>query len=166
MAQRYTRTMVRSRLRIHLTCLMAVVLALLAGEMSIDSSQGTPSNLPSPLEGYLSTTVRPSASERKRLMNGRPIAKLLDADESKEVAVFGGVWIDAPLRWYLEAMEDIDRVERDGAFTLTKRISAPPRLDDLDQLRLSEEDVEDLRSCRIGDCQFETRRERASGAPD
>ena len=154
MVQRYTGTMVRSRLRIHLTCLMAVALALLASEMSIDSSQGGPSNLPSPLEGYLSATVRPSASERKRLMNGRPIAKLLDADERKEVAVFGGVWIDAPLRRYLEAMEDIERVERGGAFTLTKRISAPPRLDDFTQLRLSAEDVEDLRSCRIGDCQL------------
>ncbi len=42
MAQRYTGTMVRSRLRIHLTCLMAVALALLASEMSIDSSQGSP----------------------------------------------------------------------------------------------------------------------------
>ena len=154
MVQRYTGTMVRSRLRIHLTCLMAVALALLASEMSIDSSQGGPSNLPSPLEGYLSATVRPSASERKRLMNGRPIAKLLDADERKEVAVFGGVWIDAPLRRYVEAMDDIETLERRGAFTVTKRIGAPPRLDDFTQLRLSAEDVEDLRSCRIGDCQL------------
>ena len=87
-------------------------------------------------------------------MNGRPITKLLDADETKEVAVFGGVWIDAPLRRYVEAMEGIETFERGGAFTLTKRISAPPRIDDFAQLRLSDEDVNDLRSCRIGDCQL------------
>ena len=137
-----------------MACCLAVALGLLASEVSIDSSQGDASIFPSPFEGYLSTTVRPSASERKRLMNGRPITKLLDADESREVAVFGGVWIDAPLRRYVEAMEGIEKFERGSAFTLTKRISAPPRLDDFAQLRLSDEDVRDLRSCRIGDCQL------------
>jgi hypothetical protein len=64
------------------------------------------------------------------------------------------VWIDAPLRQYVEAMEGIEKFESGGAFTLTKRISAPPSLDDFAQLRLSDEDVNDLRSCRIGDCQM------------
>jgi hypothetical protein len=114
-------------------------------------SQGS-SGLPPVLDSYLATTVRPTAAERKRLMSGGPITKLLDADASKEVAVFGAVWINAPARRYVEAVEDIENFEKGGGFRLTKRISSPPTLGDFDQLRLPEEDVRDLRSCRVGDC--------------
>ena len=81
------------------------------------------------------------------------MTKLLDADASKEVAVFGAVWINAPVRRYVEAVSDIERFERGGGFTVTKRISMPPRLDDFSALRLPDEDLDDLRSCRVGDCE-------------
>ena len=87
-------------------------------------------------------------------MSGGPITKLLEADASKEVAVFGAVWINAPVRRYVDAVNDIENFEKGGGFNLTKRISSPPRLEDFAQLRLPEDDVKDLRSCRIGDCQL------------
>jgi hypothetical protein len=37
---------------------------------------------------------------------------------------------------------------------VTKRISSAPRLEDFDALALPDEDVADLRSCRIGDCEL------------
>jgi len=129
----------------------AVVLELLASRMSVESSQGGSFTLAS-LNSYLSTTVRPTAAETRALMNGGPITKLLDADASKEVAIFGAVWINAPIRRYVEAVKDIEKFEKGGGFTLTKLISSPPRLDDFAQLRLPEDDVKDLRSCRGGDC--------------
>ena len=81
------------------------------------------------------------------------MTKLLDADESKEVAVFGAVWIDAPIRRYADAVKDIENFERGGGFKVTKRVSSPPRLDDFAQLQLPADDVADLRTCRVGDCQ-------------
>ena len=50
-------------------------------------------------------------------------------------------------------MKDIENFERGGGFKVTKRISAPPRLEDFAQLRIPEEDLDDLRSCRVGDCE-------------
>jgi hypothetical protein len=97
--------------------------------------------------------VRPSTAERKLLLSGNPITKLLDADASTEVAVFGAVWISAPIRQYVELLKDIERFERGGGFRLTKRISSPPRLEDFIQLRLPPDDIADLRSCRAGDCE-------------
>jgi hypothetical protein len=35
---------------------------------------------------------------------------------------------------------------------VTRRISSPPRLEDFSELRLPDEDIDDLRSCRVGDC--------------
>ena len=119
---------------------------------AIAGSQGRSAALSPRLDSYLSTTVRPSAAERKLLINGGPITKLLDADASKEVAVFGAVWIDAPVRRYVDAVEDIENFEKGGGFKLTKRISSPPALADFAQLRLPEDDVRDLRSCRVGAC--------------
>ena len=80
------------------------------------------------------------------------MTKLLAGDESKEVAVFGAVWIEAPIRRYADAVRDIENFERGGGFKITKRISSPPQLNDFAQLELPDDDVADLRTCRIGDC--------------
>jgi hypothetical protein len=36
---------------------------------------------------------------------------------------------------------------------VTKRISSPPTLKDFSQLRLPDEDLQDLRTCKVGDCE-------------
>ena len=120
----------------------------------LEAAQSAMSRWPQRLESYLSSVVRPTSSERKQLLSGNPITKLLDFDASKEVAVFGAVWIHAPIRRYVDLIEDIENFERGGGFRVTKRISMPPRLEDFSQLRLSPEDVADLRSCRVGDCEL------------
>ena len=144
---------IRPPRKIGLSSFLSISLGLLAIS-AIASSQERPAALSSQLDSYLSTTVRPSTAERKLLMNGGPVSKLLDADASKEVAVFGAVWIDAPVRRYVEAVADIENFEKGGGFILTKRISSPPALADFSQLRLPEDDVRDLKSCRVGDCQL------------
>jgi hypothetical protein len=144
----------RSYSRIGFAFSLAVACALFSLGISLESFQASSSTLPSRLEGYVRTAVRPTASERKLLAAGGPIAKLLDADASKEVAVFGAVWINAPAGAYVEAAKDIESFEKGGRFKLTKRISAPPRLEDFAAMRLREDDVKDLRFCRVGDCQL------------
>jgi hypothetical protein len=68
--------------------------------------------------------------------------------------VFGAVWIAAPIRRHVEAVKDIENFEQGGAFRVTKRISTPPRLEDFGELRLPDEDLSDLRTCRVGDCEL------------
>lgn len=134
-----------------LMCVTAAILVLTAAP--VETGQMSASPLPAQLESYLTSAVQLTGDERKRLMAAGPVTKLLDADESKEVAVFGAIWIDAPIHRYVEAVKDIESFERGGGFTITKKISAPPRLADFAALRLPEEDVDDLRTCRIGDCE-------------
>jgi hypothetical protein len=87
-------------------------------------------------------------------MAGAPITKLLDSDPSREVAVFGAVWIKASPARYVEAVKDIENFERGRAFRVTKCISSRPRLEDFAQLTLPDDDVGDLKSCRVGDCEI------------
>ena len=129
-----------------------LALVVVTGAQPTETSPRSGAVFPSRLESYLATVVRPTPAERRRLLEGSPIARLMNADESTEVAVFGAIWINAPVRRYAEAVQDIENFERGGGFTVTKRISAVPRLEDFAQLHLPKEDVADLRTCRVGDC--------------
>jgi hypothetical protein len=109
---------------------------------------------PARLEQYLTNTAKVTGYERTRLLGGAPITKLLPADASKEVAIFGAIWVNAPIGRYVEAVKDIENLERGGGYRVTRRISTPPKLEDFNQMHLTKEDVSDLRSCRVGDCEL------------
>jgi hypothetical protein len=131
----------------------ALCVAILFVSAASAPSQSSADRLPSRVEEYVAAHVKLTPQERKTLGEGNPVTKLLDTDKSEEVAVFGAIWIGAPIRRYVDAVTDIENFERGGSFTVTKRISSPPRLEDFAQLRLSADDVQDLRSCRVGDCE-------------
>jgi hypothetical protein len=88
------------------------------------------------------------------LLAGAPVTKLLDADPAKEVAVFGAVWIDAPIPRYVAALNDIENFEKGGGFRATRKVSEPARLEDFADLTLPPDDLKDLRSCKVGDCEL------------
>jgi hypothetical protein len=98
-----------------------------------------PTALPGRFERLLTHVVRPTVAERKLLLDGAPMTKLLDGDPSKEVSVFGAVWIDAPRERYAAGLKDIERFESGRAFHITRKISDPSTLADFAELRLPEE---------------------------
>ena len=127
------------------------VLPLLLLAVSMAETQARA--FPAQLDRYLTDTVKLTAAERQRLFNGEVVTRLLPADENKEVAILGATWINAPMHAYIEAVSDIESFERGGGFKITRRISAPPRLDDFRDLQVTDEDLRDLRRCRVGDCE-------------
>jgi hypothetical protein len=134
---------------------VALAASLSVGLLTGVSSTGRQETLlPSAFDTYLTNNVRLSASERNALLSGDPVTKLLDSDASKEVAVFGAVWIKASPTLYVQQVADIEHFERGGAFRITKRISDPPKAEDFAQLELPDDDIEDLRNCRVGDCEL------------
>lgn len=108
--------------------------------------------LPGRLGDYAARVAKLTAAQQKQLVDGQPVTQMLDADPSKEIAVFGAVWINAPIASYVSAAKDIETFESGGTFLITKRISTPPRLDDFASMRLPAEDVADLQKCKVGSC--------------
>jgi len=100
----------------------------------------------------LSTLVDFTPEETATLKAGQAVSKLLPSDPDYEVAVAGAVWINAPIKAYIEAMKDIERLEHGHGFLVTKRISDPPRPEDFAALELTDFDLEQLKECRVGDC--------------
>src|SRR5207342_2976772 len=110
-----------------------VVLAVVTG------AQRGPASLPDRLETYIASSVKLTAAQRGQLLAGQPVTQLLEADPSREVAIFGAVWIAAPASRYIAALRDIEQFEKGENFLATERISSPPRLEDFDALRLPPE---------------------------
>ena len=129
-----------------------LALTLLALLLLGTTGSGLQARFPALLDKYLEHTARLSPAEREQLMAGQPVTRLLDADESKEVAVLGAVWIASPIHRYVEAIKDIENMEKGGGFKVTKRISATPTIRDFDGLRIPDEDLVDLRTCQVGNC--------------
>jgi len=134
---------------------LAIVLVLLASQApALPQQSQRATALPERLDRYLTATIKPTSIQRSQLLAGAPLAKLLDADPSKEVAVFGAIWVNAPRERYVEAMKDIEHFESGGSFIVTKRIDSPPRIENFAALRLTDEDFSDLKRCRVGDCEL------------
>jgi hypothetical protein len=113
---------------------------------------GAQPSLPARLASFLTEEAHATPQDRQTLLAGNPLIKLLDGDPSKEIAVFGAVWVNAPPGLYVEQVKNIEQFERGGAFHVTKRINDPPSADDFAALTISDQDVEDLKDCKLGDC--------------
>ena len=129
-------------------------IAVMAALTVAAAAQGGPASLPERLEAYIASSVKLTAAQRGQLLAGQAITQILDADPSREVAIFGAVWINAPAARYIAALRDIEQFEKGENFLATKRISSPPRLDDFDALRLPPDDIADLKTCRVGNCEL------------
>jgi hypothetical protein len=116
------------------------------------SPSAVTAELPPVLESYISKYVSLSPAERAALMNGGPSIKLLAGDQSKEVSVFGAIWIAASPADYVRLVRDIEKFENGGPVRITKKISNPPRPADFDAFTLPPQDLDALRTCRVGDC--------------
>ena len=92
----------------------AAVVSLLWSIASVGGRQ-TPA-LPPRLGEYIKTHVMLTPEERTQLLAGQPVTKLLEADPSREVAVFGAVWINAPMSRYIAAVKDIEKFEKGEQF--------------------------------------------------
>jgi hypothetical protein len=125
-----------------------ILFALAAAHPGTATGQAGP---PAKLSG-LSDLVQFTSPEIQALEGGQVVSKLLATHSDLEVAVAGAVWINAPVNEGVRAMKDIEHLERGNGFQITKRISNPPRLEDFSALELPEDDIKDLRKCRLNDC--------------
>jgi hypothetical protein len=130
------------------------VLLLAALAAATPSARQATDRFPATLEAYFANSLKLTGAERKTLIGGGPVTRILEGDPGKEVGVFGAIWIDARADAYVRRVNDIENLEKGAAFRITRRLSDPPRLSDFDQMTVPPEDAKDLASCRVGDCEI------------
>lgn len=99
---------------------------------------------------FLKTIGGFSDKDLAKLDDGAVISTTLDSGVKNELALMGAVRIKGTIESFLEIYQDIETFE--AALGTAKKLSAPPRMSDLQGLEFSKGDVKDLRNCKVGDC--------------
>ena len=110
---------------------------------------------PSPIDPF--AFFRPSltitADDRSRMDEGDPVAHVI-ASKDPEVGVWAAVRVNIDGDRLVSWMHRIEELKKSTYVLAIGRFSDPPRLDDLADLSLDEEDVSDLAACRPAHCDF------------
>lgn len=104
------------------------------------------------LDHFLGEYIGLDESEIQDVREGRIVAKPLPSSDGREIAVFGIAKVDFTAEFYREQFHDIERLKKNRSVPEVGRFGEPPALSDLDGLSVPQEDLEDLRRCRVDDC--------------
>jgi hypothetical protein len=100
---------------------------------------------------FFEPTVVVSPAEQQRLDRGETIVHVLPGSDG-HIAVFAAARLNATPERMLERMQQIEQLKKSRFVPVVRRFSKPPVLEDLADLVLDEDDLDDLRRCRVGDC--------------
>lgn len=131
---------------------LVVVLAAAAGASMLSGPAATRAAAPATVEEVLARQLSLTRAQIDTVRSGQPVVVAVPPRVNREIAVAGAVRIAAPASRVVAAVRDIERLERGGGFLATRRFSSPPTMTDVATLRLPDQDVRALRSCRIGRC--------------
>jgi hypothetical protein len=107
---------------------------------------------PSPeLVSFLRRNLAFSTTDFAQLRQNKVVAKVVKTNQH-EVAAFGIVCIHAPKALFLEQYRDIVNYKKGKAVPQVGKFSAPPRLEDLQGLTLERQDIDALKTCKVGHC--------------
>jgi hypothetical protein len=106
-----------------------------------------PARVPAILQGLGLTTADYGAIAR-----GRPVSKSLRAGDRREVAAGGAIRIPVPAEFFLQRFVDIVSFKQSRFVTQIGKFGGIPQVDDLSRLTLDAGEIDELKTCRPGDC--------------
>ncbi len=88
------------------------------------------------------------------LQQGETVVKLLPPQDKREVAVSGLVSLQVPAEVFLQSFRESMIRKSNPAILEIGSFSSQPTLDDLRDLTIESREIEDLKTCVVGDCQL------------
>jgi len=129
---------------------IALSLLLLAGGM-----RSTASEQVLVLDKFLQEDVRLEAGQIDSVHHGKAVAIVIDSPNPDEVFVFGIVHVKARPESYLEFANDFDALRKLPSYLGVQKFSRPPQSSDLGEFTIDREDLQELKSCKPGDCEVQ-----------
>lgn len=100
---------------------------------------------------WLRPVVTMDAASHARLDRGEVIVRVLPAVDG-ELAVFAAARLNADSDMLGTWAESIAQLKKSAYVLMVQRFSDPPAFEDLRSMALDDDDLEDVRRCRMGDC--------------
>jgi hypothetical protein len=151
---------------------IAIGLALLACVLSAAIPARTRHDVPSVTQ-FLREVIKLEAAQLAAAERGEPVVQVLETHDVRDVAVFGIVAVNASREDYVRHLGDFQQSLRTPTRARLGIFSAPAVLGDVQPVSFEKQDVEDLRKCQPGKCDFKLpaaemrrMRDRVNGAAD
>lgn len=113
---------------------------------------------PEDTSAFLRTHFRFSPGELRELAQGRAAVRALDTTDGREIAIAGTVRVPIPPAEYVRQLRDIVAFKRHEAVQQIGIFHNPPRASDMAGLTLDRDHLDDLRKCRVDDCDVQLSR--------
>ena len=97
------------------------------------------------------------------IRSGKAVAKVVESRTPDEVFVFGAVYVEASPESYLELASDVDALRKLPGYLAIQSFSDPPQLSDLEGFTLENQDIEELKNCKVGHCNVQLPTEAMEG---
>lgn len=93
-----------------------------------------------------------SKTDLAALDQGKIVTKLPTTSDKRELAALGVVRLNVSKEFFLEKFMDIESFKKGEIVLQIRKLSKPPRLEDLRELTLETEHVTALKNCKVGNC--------------
>jgi len=127
---------------------------LVALTLAIVPTRGGAQAMPASLTQFLLQTIKLSPDELSAATSGKPVVKLLDSADRREIAVFGIVSVAVPRAFYVRRAGDFGSSLRSPSRPRFGIFSDPATLADVAGLVVPHDDVQDLAKCKPGACKL------------
>jgi hypothetical protein len=97
------------------------------------------------------------------IRSGKAVAKVVESRTPDEVFVFGAVYVEASPESYLELASDVDALRKLPGYLAIQSFSDPPKLSDLEGFTLENQDIAELKNCKVGHCEVQLPTEAMEG---
>lgn len=108
---------------------------------------------------FFKNNVKLEDSEIQKIEQGQVVTKVLESgDKSLGMLVFGAVYVDAPIAKFAAAVRDIQGLLKNKVYLQVQafsQIGSPPKPSDFEKLSLDKKDIDELKTCKIGDCDIQ-----------
>ncbi len=107
---------------------------------------------PARLTQFLRQSIGLDSAQLVAVEGGKPVVKVLETENKRDVAVFGIITADVPRAFYLVRMRDFQNSLRAPTRNRFGIFNDPATLADVQDVTIDSEDVADVKRCRPGDC--------------
>jgi len=127
-----------------------VLLALIAAAAPPGSSQSNRD-----LQTFFRQDIGLSQDQINAIQSGQPVAIALPSRTPAEVFLFGAIYIHAAPESYAQFARDFDRRRELPSYWALGVFSSPPQASDLKDFSFDADEIQALKKCTPGDCQFQ-----------
>lgn len=110
-------------------------------------------------QDFFQNKIKLADSDIRKIDQGQVVTKVLDSGDTKYgILLFGAVYVNAPIARFHTAIRDIKTLTENKVYLAVQEFSpngALPHLSDFDRLTLDKQDIDELQTCKPGDCDIQ-----------